>query len=174
MKTISKKTISLLLAVMLALSLSVTAFATDTTIMPDASTGDPTPESGNIAISHEVTPTYTVTIPASVTIGDSATISASDVVVGEGSTLQVSITATSADNGEDFTIASSDGSGDDTVEYTVKSGSTSYNLGDPVLTVDPASSDSGSVALTFALADGETPTYSGTYSGTMTFTVAIS
>ena len=47
-----------------------------------------------------------------------------------------------------------------------------YELNDIVISVSPDDGE-GSVDLSFELADGETPTYSGTYSGTMTFTIII-
>lgn len=162
---INKKTISLLAA--LALSMSVTAFA-DTSVTQSSS-----PQTGETAISYSFDPAYTVTIPASVTIGNSATVSASDVVVAEGYQVNVKITATSGDSNA-FTVASNGGSGSDTLEYTVKNGNTEYKLNDTVLSVNPADgTSSGSVSLAFALADGETALYSGTYSGTMTFTVSV-
>ncbi|MCD7762994.1 MAG: hypothetical protein LUI14_07310 [Lachnospiraceae bacterium] len=161
---INKKTIGLLAA--LTLSLSATAFA-DTDVTQSSAS-----QTGETAISYSVDPAYTVTIPASVTIGGSATVSASDVVVAEGYQVNVKITATSGTDNA-FTVASNGGSGSDTLEYTVKNGDKEYALNDTVLSVDPADGTSGSVSLAFALADGQTALYSGTYSGTMTFTVSV-
>lgn len=58
-----KKIIVLAIAELMALSASATAFAADTTVTPDVN-GDPTPPTADTAITYDVAPTYTVTIPA--------------------------------------------------------------------------------------------------------------
>lgn len=116
-------------------------------------------------------PTYTVTIPESVTVdGSSVKVTAEDVVLAEGNELNVTITATSEQDNS-FKVRSNSGTGDDTLSYSVNSGS--YILNSEVLTVDPASSSEGEVELSYTLDDGQTPKFSGTYSGTMTFTVSV-
>ena len=104
---------------------------------------------------------YTVTIPANVELGKTATITAKGVTLPDGKKLNVKV-----DKDSKFTVAL-DG---DTVEYTVKNGETTVRPGDTVLTVSQ-STDSASTDLTFSTPSSTT--YSGTYQGTVTFTVSV-
>ena len=151
-----KKFLSIALALIVALSLSVTAFAAE--IKPETS------PAGSTTITYSVAPMYTVTIPASVTLGNDATVSASGVKVAKGSQVVVKISGTS-EAGEGAELA-----------YTVKNGATTIGVGDAILTVNPDSATdgsgaSGSATLTFTLDD--TIKYAGIYTGTVTFTVSV-
>lgn len=112
-------------------------------------------------------PTYTVTIPASVEIGEQATITAENVVLEKGKQVEVSITATSEED-DSFKLRAG---GSAVTEYTVQNGGTAVSVGDTVLTVNPETAAEGSVTLDF-IAPSDI-TYAGEYTGTVTFTVAV-
>ena len=117
----------------------------------------------NTTITYEVAPTFTVTIPASVTLGGDATISAENVVVPKGKQVEVSIAEA---NG--FKATTPEGA---ELIYTVKNGDTAVAEGDIVLAVNPKDGKTGSTTLTFVAPTEYT--YSGDYTGTVTFTVAV-
>lgn len=160
-----KKLLTCVLALALVLSLSVTAFAAEgsNTSVPNNKT----------TITYEVAPAYTVTIPASVTLGDSVTVAASGVKVAKNSQVVVKLTGTSeTDNA--FKVKTTEGAA---LTYTVKKDENdTINVNDAVLTVNPENATdgngaSGSTTLSFALND--TIQYAGTYTGTVTFTVSV-
>lgn len=103
---------------------------------------------------------YTVTIPATVELGDKATIKATDVTLPTDKQLNVKI----GSNNSKFEVTLDD----DTREYTVNNGT--VTSGSTVLIVNN-SATSGSAELTFNTP--ESTTYSGTYQGTVTFTVSV-
>lgn len=109
---------------------------------------------------------YTVTIPASVELGNTATITATGVTLPDGKELNVKVATESGR----FEVAL-DG---DTREYTVTNvtdGGTEVKPGgNPVLTVVNGVAES-SVKLQFN--KPETTTYSGEYKGTVKFTVSV-
>ena len=156
-----KKIITLALVSAMALSVSATVFATD--ITPETS------GSGKMNIIYNVDPTYTVTIPDMVTLGTSADVSASNVVVAKGSKVVVKLTGTSGTNNA-FTVKNTEGA---ELAYTVKNGTKNVNVGDTVLTVNPESATTGSATLNFNAPDANSIKYSGTYSGAVTFTVLL-
>ena len=107
---------------------------------------------------------YTVTIPASVTLGSTATITAKGVTLPDDKRLNVKV----ADDSK-FEVML-DG---DTREYTVTNvtdGETPVDRVNPVLTAVNGVAES-SVELQFN--KPESTTYSGTYTGTITFTVSV-
>ena len=113
-------------------------------------------------------PSYTVTIPEKVDLGGTVTISASDVNVASGQQLEVALTGTSgADNA--FTLTSQEGA---EITYTVKAGNDPVSLNSTVLTVNGGEVNAkGETSLTFVKPDEEKIPFSGTYTGTMTFTI---
>ena len=113
------------------------------------------------------TPTYTVTIPETVTLGGTVKVSAQDVMVGKGEQLKVALTETSEPEGA-FTVTSVEGA---EIVYTVLLGQEPVSAGGTVLAVNPDFGDSGSAALTFAVP--ENLVYAGDYTGSVTFTVRI-
>ncbi len=120
-------------------------------------------------LTYNVAPTYTVTIPEKVTLGETATISAEDVIVAKGSQVEVALTGTS-DDGE-FTLATDKGA---ELTYTVEdSASNEVSLDSTVLTVNPEFSSTGSATLSFIAPDDDEITYAGEYKGTVTFTVSV-
>ena len=107
---------------------------------------------------------YTVTIPASVTLGSTATITAKGVTLPDDKRLNVKV---ADDSKFEVTL---DG---DTREYTVTNvtnGKTPVDRVNPVLTVVNGVAESF-VELQFN--KPESTTYSGTYTGTVTFTVSV-
>ena len=124
-------------------------------------------ESISTQISYSVTPTYTVTIPATVDLGETAEIKAENVVVEKGSQVEVKLTDTSeADNS--FKLKSNEGA---ELAYTVNDGTNDISVGDTVLSVNPDNSDTGTANLSFVKQGNEA--YAGTYKGTVTFTVSV-
>lgn len=107
---------------------------------------------------------YTVTIPASVELGNTATIAATGVTLPDGKALNVKV----ADSSE-FKVALNG----DTCEYTVTKGEakTTVNPNDTVLTADN-DNPNNSVTLQFNVPT-TTTTYSGTYTGTVSFNVSV-
>lgn len=166
-----KKLLGIALTLALALSLSVTAFATDglNTFGPEDTAGKDT------TVTYDLSAAYTVTIPAkvelskdssgsTVTYAQVATISAKSVRLEEGQTIKVTLTG-------DFELSATTGSGDYAWPYTVKVGTddTAIKSGDTVATFSTKTEDQ-TETLYFSAAE---PTYAGSYSDTVTFTVSI-
>lgn len=191
-----KKLLSLVLALTLALSLSVTAFATGGeggTGTDNTNTFGPDDKDGkSTTVTYTVAPAYTVTIPASVTIGSdgstTATVSAEGVKIAKGYQVKVELTGINETTDESnntisddkFTVKTKEGA---SLTYTVKKDNDTISKGGTVLTVASGlnnetgqdgsltGASKGSATLTFALAD--TVEYAGEYSGTVTFTVSV-
>ncbi|MGN0442592.1 MAG: GLUG motif-containing protein [Acutalibacteraceae bacterium] len=117
---------------------------------------------------YTVAPSYTVTIPKTVKLGQTATIKAENVVLEEEKQLEVTLTATSeTDNA--FKVKSAEGA---ELTYTVtKQDNTTVNINDKILTVNPDNSDTGSATLNFN--PPSTAKFSGSYKGTVTFTLSV-
>ena len=158
-----KKLIAFVLTLAMATIMSVTAFAADTTITQDSD-----PKTGDTTVVYSVNPTYTVTIPSEVTLGNSFEIKAENVVIEQGKQLEVALTATSG-TGNAFTVSNGK-TGLLTYEVTV--GETPISVGGTVLTVNPTAAPTGSATLNFS-APTNTIVYAGDYSGTVTFTVSV-
>ena len=145
-----KKLLAIIVVALMIAACSVTAFAADTT-----------------TVTYEVQPTYTVSIPASVTLSDAdvtADITASDVVIENGSQITVKLTAASnTDSGSTFNAKN----GDSTVNYTITADST-IAVGDTVATFTA----DGSKTLTFSAADKSATTTAGEHTETLTFTIS--
>ena len=145
-----KKLLAIILAALMIAACSVTAFAADTT-----------------TVTYEVQPTYTVSIPAAVTLSDAdvtADITASDVVIENGSQITVKLTAASnTASGSTFNAKN----GDSTVTYTI-TGDEAIAVGDTVATFTA----DGSKTLTFSAADKSATTKSGEHTETLTFTIS--
>lgn len=116
-------------------------------------------------VTYSVAPTYTVTIPTSITIdGEADTISAENVVVEKGQYVSVAL----AEN-NNFTVTTAEGA---TLDYTVTKGGVNVAAGGEILAVDPANGKTGSAAITFAI-DQSAIQYAGLYTGTATFTISV-
>lgn len=152
-----KKLFALILAIALMATMSITVFAENNTI----SYNDVDQESG-MTVSYEVEPTYTVTIPAEVTLGSTAEIKVEDVVIPKGYQVEVSIC-----DENDFVLTSGEGA---EIFYSVTCGDEEYYSDDVILAVSPTVSTSGSTILTFeASSDIQ---YAGNYTGTVTFVIS--
>lgn len=116
-----------------------------------------------VTVEYNVDPTYTVTIPATVSLGETATIKAENVVVKKGKQVEVALT-----NANDFKVATREGA---ELTYTVKNGEAEVAEGDTVLAVNPADGTTGEITLSFVAPT--TIQYAGKYEGTVTFTVAV-
>lgn len=162
-----KKLVTLLLTAALAITAATTAFAADTLITP-APNSSPNPTSGRLNVTYTVNPSYTVTIPASVTMLNTAIVRAGDVTLPKGQAVKVKLT-----DAKGFKVKSQEGA---ELSYAVfqetVNGSELVKLNDTVLSVASDAKDKkGKALLTFAFANKAT--YSGTYTGTLTFTVSV-
>lgn len=146
-----KKLLAIVLAALMIAACSVTAFAADTT-----------------TVTYEVQPTYTVSIPAAVTLSDAdvtADITASDVILEDGKQIKVDLTAASnTASGSTFNAKN----GDSTVTYTI-TGDEAIAVGDTVATFTA----NGSKTLTFSAADKSAATVAGAHTETLTFGISV-
>ena len=145
-----KKLLAIILAAVMIAACSVTAFAETTNV------------------SYNVDPSYTVSIPAAVTLGDSAVeadITASDVIMEDGKQILVELTsASNTASGSTFNAKN----GDSAVTYTI-TGDEAIAVGDTVATFTA----NGSKTLTFSAADKSAATVAGAHTETLTFTVSV-
>lgn len=169
-----KKFVTLLLTAALAITAATTAFAADTTIGPGTN-------SKQIDVTYTVNPSYTVTIPANITLTSqtngtaegTAKVSATNVTVPYGQSVKVALST-------DFQVALTNASTTPapTLKYKVyKVGNTKPSNNDlvenngTVLEVAPEATDKKGTA-TLAFVTDEV-VYSGDYEGTVTFTVSV-
>ena len=145
-----KKLFTLILTVCLLATMSVTAFAANTA-------------GGSTDISFNVDPTYTVTIPATVALGETATIKAENVVVTKGKQVEVTLT-----NANGFKVKTEQGA---ELGYTVTIDGDAVAENDTVLAVNPTSGKTGETTLKFVAP--ETAQFAGDYTGTIIFTIAV-
>ena len=153
-----KKLLSFTLALVMMLSVSVTAFAG--TVDQDS-----IDKTGDTSITYSVDHAYTVTIPATVELGGTATVKVENTMLKKGDEVNVKLTGTSEAD-DTFKVTTAQGA---ELTYTVKKSDTVINVGDTVISC--ASQVSNQVDLLFTA-----PTsvqYAGDYSGTVTFTVSV-
>ena len=145
-----KKLLAIILAAVMIAACSVTAFAETTNV------------------SYNVDPSYTVSIPAAVTLGDSAVeadITASDVILEGGKQVVVELTsASNTASGSTFNAKN----GDSAVTYTI-TGDEAIAVGDTVAIFTA----NGSKTLTFSAADKTAATVAGTHTETLTFGISV-
>ena len=115
----------------------------------------------------DVAPTFTVTIPATVELGNEITVSTENVRVNKGSEVVVSI-ADASGVGNPFTVTSSAG---DSFTYSITANGNAISSGANVLTVNPDTASAGSVTLKFE--KPKKAIYAGNYTGSVTFTIAV-
>ena len=163
-----KKIISGISALILTATMAVpfSAFADDTTTKTINTDGG----SDSTNVIYDATEKYFVTIPAGVTLKDTAVtanITASDVIINEGKVIKVSLTkADNTTSGNQFSAKNSDKTS--TVSYNINSGDVS--VGDVVAELDK---DNLSKTLTFTKTDDVTPTHAGKHSENLTFTIGV-
>ena len=120
-------------------------------------------------VSYEVAPTYTVVIPESVALGDTAVtadIEATNVLLEDGKQIKVDLTAASnTASGSTFNAKN----GDSAVTYTISAGDKAIAVNDTVATFTA----NGSKTLTFSAADKSAATVAGAHTDTLTFTVSL-
>lgn len=153
-----KKILSFTLALVMMLSATVTSFAA--TVDQDS-----VDKTGNTSITYNVAPAYTVTIPATVTLGDTATVKVENTMLKKGDEVNVKLTGTSEAD-DTFKVTTAQGA---ELTYTVKDGDTVINVGDTVISCASQVNDTAVLLFT-------APTsvqYAGNYSGTVTFTVSV-
>lgn len=162
-----KKLLTLLLTAALATAAATTAFADDTTISAGTD-GKPSPTAApQMNVTYTVQPSYTVTIPASVTLGQKATVSASNVKIGKNQHLNVKLTGTSGANNA-FTVKA----GDEVLTYKVKKGNADIAVGGEVLKVN-TDTPANDLSAELSFVAPSSATYAGDYTGTVTFTVSV-
>ena len=159
-----KKLLTLLLTAALATAAATTAFATDNTIKP-GDDGNTDPKTGTTNVTYTVQPTYTVTIPGTVTLDSTtkkseATVKAENVTVPYNYAVKVTLT-----DANGFQVKSEEGA---KLTYKVTESAREKTEGSVVLQV---ASDRGEGNLEFEITDKVT--YSGKYTGTVTFTVSV-
>ncbi len=129
-------------------------------------------ETHEMTATYTVDPSYTVTIPADVTItdeGSAAEIAASDVLLEDGQKIKVALTgATNTAEGSVFTAKN----GTSEIKYSITEGeeenTKTIALGDTVAEFNAA----GSQELTFTKTGGS-PTLAGDHTENLTFTVSV-
>ena len=160
-----KKIITLALVSVMALSASATAFAADIT-------QDSNPKTADTAVTFTVDPTYTVTIPATVTLDKTGTetityekdltITASaGVRLLQGESIKVTM-----DSDFELTAANTN----TTLPYTVNVGDQDITATNNEVAKFTTSASEQTSTLHFSASN---PTYAGDYSDTVTFTIAV-
>jgi len=146
----TKKIITLALAAAMLSATGITAFAETTNV------------------SYDVQPTYTVSIPAAVTLSDAdvtADITASNVILEDGKQIKVDLTvASNTASGSTFNAKN----GNSAVTYTI-TGDKAIAVGDTVATF----AANGSKTLTFSAANKSAATVAGTHTETLTFGISV-
>jgi hypothetical protein len=185
-----KRFLALTLALTMAMGMTMTAFAAeDGTEVTEASE----PKTGTTIISYETTESYTVTLPADTALetktddGYTGTgeVEAKDVLLKDGSTLEISLASTNNFNLQYGTsnpskIAYTIYSLVDSEEETVDEQGVKVTGGEAFLTVAPKTDGNGGVAsgkttLTYAATKTaiEEATKAGKHTDTLTFTITV-
>ena len=153
-----KKIFTVILTVALLMSLSVTAFAANTT-------------GGSTEVSFNVDPTYTITIPETVTLekkvdGDTVTYENDYTITAEegvrlknGEYIEVTVAS-------DFTMQTTEGA---TLAYSITAGGNAVATGGVVAEFE---TDKNVQSTTIHIAAND-PDYAGEYKDTVTFTVSV-
>ena len=150
-----KKVLALILFVVMMMTLSVTAFA-----------AEPNKE---LTVTYEVSPTYTVTIPATFDANKDATITVdANPVITYGTQIKVAVTGSANYDSENnqFRLKNTE---NQYIGYTLSSGDDAIALNDVVLTQNAGATTAAAVTISFT---PEAATYAGTYSDTITFTIS--
>jgi len=171
-----KKTIAMIsaLAMLSAMAVPFSVFAEDTTTKEL----NKTTTSGDTEVAYDVQAAYTVTIPAGVTLSDTAentnpTIEAENVMLESGKSIVVKLTAaTNTESGSTFNAKN----GSSVATYTIKSGEKTIGLGSSsdytnVVATFGTSTTKQEQKLTFSKATGAT--YAGKHTEQLTFTISV-
>jgi len=154
-----KKLISLALVCAMVFALGATALA-DTELTA--------PGTGNTSVTYNAPPTYTVTIPAAVELGDAAVtknISADNVTLEGGKQIKVVLeSATYTNSGSTFSAKN----GESVVKYSITADS-AIGIGDTVATFTA----DGEKELSFTVTDKSGITVAGDHTETLTFKISV-
>ena len=151
-----RKIVSFVLAMVLVLSMCMTVSA--------ATIDKNSEQTATTTATYTKGEGYTVTIPADITVGGEAiSISAADVMIDPGETLKVSVASANS-----WKVKN----GEEALAYKLNDGTADIKADDTVVLSVAAGTATGSVDLTAEL-DNVTATKSGTYTDTLTFTVAV-
>jgi len=161
-----KKSVSLLLALVLAFAMVSTAFAVDNTVNTQSSSKDV-----NVTVTYDYSENYIVTIPANFGIGPTegqVTVSASEVRLSLGKELNVKVAST---NNWYLKIGSAE---NPKIAYVLSQSSNGTCIANntAVLTV-PAGIEGGAKSETLYHKASTAAIYAGTYTDTLTFTVSV-
>ena len=123
----------------------------------------------DLEVTYNAEASYTVTIPASVTLSATADVTADikaeDVLLDTGQAISVKLqTASNTESGSTFNAKTADGAS--TANYTISAGETAISVGDEVANFDA----DGSQTLTFSKAEGATA--AGSHTETLTFNIS--
>ena len=161
-----KKALTLALVAAMLTATGITAFAADTEVNQDT-----TPPTGAMTVNYTADPVYTVVIPESVTLGDTAVTEQikiygaaenDNVVIGKKQKVNVALTASA----NDFKVKTADG---DEVAYTVNDKNAVADL----TTVAECTAAEGKKDTNITFTKTGTAAYAGTYTDTLTFTVSL-
>lgn len=164
-----KKSLSLILALLLTLVMAAPAWADDVSISAE---GD---IQGGTTLTYEVDPSFTVTIPDAVSLSKADGTGSSTVKVSAGVLIPfgevLTVKVSSAQYG-DSSFRLKTAVTDDYLKYTIKLGAATEALANnaTVLTISEKNAADTTVTLNYA---AETPTKSGEYTDKLTFTVAV-
>ena len=159
-----KKTLTLIIAAAMLTACSVTAFAAPIT-------QDTTPPSGGTTVNYSADAAYTVVIPESVTLSDTADVTETIKIYGKdensnvvlSSKQKVNVALTNSTN--NFNVKTNDGS---ELPYTVNGKNA---VADLTTVAECAANEKTDTDITFSKI--ENVVYSGTYADTLTFTVSL-
>jgi len=172
MKT-TRRFISAVMALAIVSALAPMSVFADTVV---DNTNNPAPKPAGFDVKYTYTPpapTYTVTIPAGVTLSDSdsvnKSIKAESVTNMEenGKKIVVTLDEATNDNDTDTTFHAKNGESDAT--YTITAGSTAVKVGDTVAEF----TDNGSVELEFSKITLPAKPVAGDYTETLTFGISV-
>lgn len=144
----------------------------DIEIVPDPDNmPNPIPSTAGMEVSYDVSPTYSVVIPASVTLSDTEEttkqITATDVRLAQDSKIVVTLdSASNTASGNTFNAKI----GDSTANYTIRSDDTDVSVGGTVAEFDTMTGEQ-SKTLEFSNATGAT--YAGKHTETLTFGIKV-
>ena len=176
------KTMKRFLAGMVAVA-SVMAIAPMSAFADTEIKQDSTDKTGGMVVSYlksAGSPTYTITIPASVDLNSTtrtANITAEGVYLNTDQHKQINVTLNEASHTESgTTFHAQNTAGDSTVTYTINNGTKDIAVGDVVATFtnnpdETASPDVQTATLTFSKPTGAT--YAGTHTETLTFGISV-
>ncbi|NLA77412.1 MAG: hypothetical protein GX851_06245 [Clostridiales bacterium] len=164
-----KKTISMVLAIVMLCALAVPAMAANGPITAaDQSNNDMT-------VTYTVTSDYTVNIPEDVTLTDQNETAGSAVELKAGAILPFgeSLTVKISSDNFDTTWRMKDGENANYLAYAIKNGESALTANNAIILTSAAGTDAQAGVSTTLKFTAVAPTIAGTYVDTLTFTVAV-